>query len=248
MPKRRIERSDVDPIPLHRSYGITKRETWVTHLNNLLASVLAVILIVTLATVWIVGIVLLISMMGYLGIFLAMIACIVLIYLIPMRKLRKRIRFLFRLRRTCRKYGFKLEFKRNFFKAMRFNKQGLDFTVDTGKKIWCVRFFTTPKYLSHITFVDKKTVDIKTGIVKSRLKFVLGTNRTKVKRIEYTFDDCVTSENKKAEKAILLNPVPHDVFKKDRDGAVIPIGTGERIHGYTVFSGTGFLENLRREA
>ena len=248
MPKRRIERSEFEQVPLHRSYGVTKRETWITYLNNLLASVLAVVLIVVLSSVWIVGIVLLISMMGYLGIFLAMVACAVLIYLIPMRKLRKRVRFLFRLRRTCKKYGFKLTFKRNFFSGLRFNKRGLDFTVDTGKKIWCVRFFTTPKYLSHITFVDKKSIQIKTGIIKSRLGFVLGLNRSKVKHIEYTFDDCVASTDKKMEKAILLNPVPHDVFKKDYDGAIIPIGTGERIHGYTIFSGSGFLENLRREA
>lgn len=248
MPRNKIERSDIEPIELHRSYGVTKKETWITHLNGVLASVLAVILIVMLSAVWILGIVLLIGMMGYLGIFLAMVACAVLIYLIPMRKLRKRVRFLFRLRRTCKKYGFKLTFKRNFFSGLRFNKRGLDFTVDTGKKIWCVRFFTTPKYLSHITFVDKKSIQIKTGIIKSRLGFVLGLNKSKVKSVEYTFDDCIEADTKKVERAILLNPVPHDIFKKDYDGAIIPIGTGERIHGYTIFSGSGFLENLRRES
>ena len=248
MPRNKIERSDIEPIELHRSYGVTKKETWLTHLNSWLASVLAVKLLIGLSVVWILALVLLIAMLGYLGILLAIIATALFVYFVLLRKVRKRIKFLFRLRRTCKKYGFKLTFKRNFFSGLRFNKRGLDFTVDTGKKIWCVRFFTTPKYLSHITFVDKKSIQIKTGIIKSRLGFVLGLNRSKVKHIEYTFDDCITAEGRKIEKAVLLNPVPHDVFKKDYDGAIIPIGTGERIHGYTIFSGSGFLENLRRES
>ena len=45
-----------------------------------------------------------------------------------------------------------------------------------------------------------------------------------------------------------MNPVPHDVFKTDMDGAVIPIGTGEPMKGYIMFSGSGFIETLRREA
>ena len=248
MSNRKIERSDIEPIELHRSYGVTKKETWLTHLNSWLASVLAAKLLIGLSVVWILALVLLIAMLGYIGILLAMIAAVLFVYFVLLRKVRKRVKFLFRLRRICKKYGFKLEWKRNFFSGLRFNKRGLDFTVDTGKKIWCVRFFTTPKYLSHITFVDKKSIQIKTGIIKSRLGFVLGLNKSKVKRVEYTFDDCVTAEGRKIEKAVLLNPVPHDVFKKDYDGAIIPIGTGERIHGYTIFSGSGFLENLRRES
>ena len=248
MPRNKIERSDIEPIELHRSYGVTKKETWLTHLNSWLASVLAVKLLIGLSVVWILALVLLIAMLGYIGILLAIIAAILFVYFVLLRKVRKRIKFLFRLRRICKKYGFKLEWKRNFFSGLRFNKCGLDFTVDTGKKIWCVRFFTTPKYLSHIIFVDKRSIQIKTSIIKSRLGFVLGLNKSKVKHVEYTFDDCVESDTKKIEKAILLNPVPHDIFKKDYDGAIIPIGTGERIHGYTIFSGSGFLENLRREA
>ena len=37
------------------------------------------------------------------------------------------------------------------------------------------------------------------------------------------------------------------MFKKLPDGTTVSIGTGEYIDGYTVFSGSGFLETLLRE-
>ena len=80
MPKNRIERSDIEPIELHRSYGVTKKETWLTHLNSWLASVLAAKLLIGLSVVWILGLVLLIAMLGYLGILLAIIATALFVY------------------------------------------------------------------------------------------------------------------------------------------------------------------------
>ena len=79
------------------------------------------------------------------------------------------------------------------------------------------------------------------------MKFVLGINTPKTKRKTFSFDDNVAVENKKTAKALILNPVPHDVFKKDPDDATIPIGTGAYLFGYTMFSGSGFLETLKRE-
>ena len=133
-------------------------------------------------------------------------------------------------------------------KGLKLNGEGLDFTVDSLKKRWCVRFFTPKKYLSHITFVDKSTVEIKTNIIKSRLKLSFGLNEPKTNLIQYSYGDDVSVGNKKVAKALIINPVPHDVFKRDKDGATIPIGTGEYLYGYTMFSGSGFLEALQREA
>ncbi|MBQ9112776.1 MAG: hypothetical protein IJY08_04265 [Clostridia bacterium] len=238
---------DEEPVSLPRSYGVRKRVTWVTRLNDIIASVLAVILIAFFALIFAAGCIWLNLMLGAMGVVLAGTCIVLLIYFIPCRKLRKRLKFIFRLKRRCKKLGYKLEFKRGLFHGLRFNTEGLDFTVDTRKKQWRVRFMTPRKYLSHIIFIDKNTIDIRTNITRSRLKFVLGLNSEKIRRTEYSFNDPLPTGYKKVSRALILNPVPHDAFKKDSDGAVIPIGTGEYLYGYTMFSGSGFLETLMRE-
>ena len=241
-------KSDIGQVPLHRSYGVKKREGFFTHLNDTIAVAMAVCLIILLSIIWIMGIVMLVVLLGSIGILLISVAALLFVYLKLCRTLRKRLKFIFKLKRTCKRLGLKLQFKRGVLKGMKLNSQGLDFIVDSPKKRWCVRFYTPKKYLSHLTFIDKNTVEIKTNITKSRLKFVLGLEEPKTRRIPYSFAEEVASGSKKVAKALILNPVPHDVFKKDTDGATIPIGTGEYLYGYTMFSGSGFLEALHRES
>ena len=234
-------------VELHRSYGVKKRVTLATRLNEQLAKVLAVCLILLLGTIFALGMVWLTVALGTIGIMLAVIAVVVFIYVKPCRKLRKRLRFILKLRRKCRELGYKLSFTRGFFKALKLNGEGFDLTVDTGKKLWCVRFFTPKKYLSHLTFIDRNSIEIKTNITKSHFKFILGLNNVNVRRISYSFSDEPLPYHAKSVKALIVNPVPHDVFKKDPDGAVIPIGTGERLYDYTMYTGSGFIEALRRD-
>lgn len=239
--------STENPVPLHRSYGVTKKEGFSQNSITCLQQFSLLFFFSLLAVTWVLGIYILISILGAIGVMLISVAALLFVYFKLCRKLRKRARFIFRLKRRCKQMGYKLKFHRGFFKGLRFNKDGFDFTVNTGKKIWSVSFFTPKKYLSHLTFVDSRTVDIKTNIIQSRLKFILGLNNPRLKRIEYVFDDKPTEGEKNTAKALIVNPVPHDVFKKDADGAVIPIGTGERLYGYTLFTGSGFLETLMRE-
>ena len=109
------------------------------------------------------------------------------------------------------------------------------------------KIFYPKKHLSHIIFEDKNHVGIKTNITKSHFKFVLGFNNPKYSQFEYKYDDRIELKDRKSARALIINPVPHEVFKKDSDGAVIPIGTGERLFGYIMFTGSGFLEYLARD-
>jgi hypothetical protein len=70
----------------------------------------------------------------------------------------------------------------------------------------------------------------------------------KVKTIEYSFKDEVLRYGCKSARALIVNPVPHTIRKVEKDGAIYETGTGERMWGYTVFSGSGFLETLDRES
>jgi len=241
--------SDINPIPLHRSYGKKKKEGFFARFNNVLASAIALVMITMLAIIFCMGIFMLLIMMGHIGILLFFIGVAVFVWLVLLRVPRKRLKFVARLKRSCKKWGFTFHKERGFFKGLKWNKQGYDFTVDTGKRLWHVRYYTSVKYLTHVIFIDKNTVDVKQNITKSRLKYVLGFNDPKTIRHEYRFDDPLyEAKGRKCVRALIMNPVPHDVFKKDSNGAVIPIGTGEYLYGYTMFSGSGFIQTLKREA
>ena len=245
--KDRIEKSKINPVPLYMSYGVTKKEGFFAKLNNVLAAILAAVLLVSFGVMWGLGSYILVSMLGTIGIALVIIVVAAFVYFKLCRKIRKRVRFLIRLKKHCKRMGYTLKFYRGFFAALKLNGQGIDFTVDTGKKLWTVRFFTPKKYLSHIIFESNAKIGIKTNITKSQLKFVLGFNKPKYKQLDYKYVERIETEGRKTASALLINPVPHEVFKKDSDGAVIPIGTGEKLFGYTMFTGSGFLENLARE-
>ena len=245
-----ISQSDIESedVPFHRAYGVKKRVTVFTYLNEILAWVLAVVLFGVLGVMWVLGAYTLFAMMGGVGIALAFIVTALFVYFKLCRKLRKRAKFMRKLKRRCRKLGYKITVYRSFLKGLKLNKSGFDLTVNTGSKLWCIRFFTPPKYLCHLVILSKDRIQLKTNLTKSHFKFILGFNNTKIKELDYSFKDELPNTGKKAERALILNPVPHELFKKDEDGAVIPTGTGSRMYGYTIFTGTGFLETLERES
>lgn len=245
--KSRPQVSTENPVPLYRSYGVTKKEGFFVKLNNVIATVLAAVLFVLLFITWGLGIYILVGMLGAIGVAASILSVVLFVYLKLCRKMRKRAKFLRRMRRYCKQMGYAVKFHRGFFKGLKLNGQGIDFTVDTGKKLWGVRFFTPKKHLCHVIFMSKDKVGIKTNITKSHFKFILGFNEPRFKEIDYKYDDRVEADGKKTASALIINPAPHDVFKKDPDGALIPIGTGERLYGYTLFTGSGFLDALMRE-
>ena len=235
-------------VPLHRSYGVKKRVSVFTHINHLLAPVIAVFMLIFFGIILIVGFCSLIIMLGHIGIALVVLSVLAFGYFVGLRVVRKRIRFIIKLKMRCKSLGYKVTFTRGFFKGLCRNKQGIDLTVDTGKICYCVRYFTTANFFTHLTFVDSETLAIKTNITRSHFKFILGFNNPRTRTVKYSFNEKFNIYNRKAKKVLLLNPVPHDCFKKDVDGATIPIGTGETIGDYTVHSGSSFINTLARHS
>ncbi|MBE6694147.1 MAG: hypothetical protein E7589_05235 [Ruminococcaceae bacterium] len=243
----RAVESKENPVPIYRSYGVRKREGFFAKFNNLLAAVYLIILLAFLAVMWGLGVYALIGMLGPIGIALSVIISACLVYFIGFRRIRKRRKFLRKLKKTCRKCNFKLTYTRGFFSALRFHSDGLDFTVETGERLYCVKFIPSKK-LSHVVFLDKNTVRIKTNITRNVFKLVLGFNDPRVTDKKFGFaDTALPHTRKKAVKAVVLNPVPLDMFRRDSDGAVIATGSGQEFYDYTLYSGSGFINTLTRE-
>ena len=265
-PKKKFaEFSEIFQVPLHRAYGVTKRETWLSHFNEHFATFLLILLYAWMFIMLALGAYMLISALGHIGTAITVVAAVWFIIWKFFRIPRKRIRFLLRLRKKCKNLGYKIEFKRNIFKGMRLRTEGVDLTINTGKKVWTVRFLPCYKYNSDLIFVDENTIKIKHNPIRLKsslfpvnsrhaIRQTLNTENKrfsldgKIKTINYSFTDEVLHYGVKSARALIVNPVPHTIRKVEKDGAIYETGTGERMWGYTLYSGSGFLETLDRES
>ncbi len=245
--KSSAEISKVNPVPSYRAYGVTKRENIFTYLNEILAVLLGWFIYIPLFAIILIGTVYMVMLWGSVGTVFLFLIGFIIIYFVLARNIRKRARFISKLRKKCKWFGYTVEFKRSFLKGLKFNKKGIDLIVHTPHKRWYVRFMTPKKHKSHITFVSKYEIEVKTNVTRNAMKAVLGLGKTKVKRIDYSFDEEFKLDRMPTQKVLLVNPVPLDMFKKDRDGGTIPIDTGEKLYDYIMFTGNGFINALERE-
>ena len=245
--QKRPDISKYNPVPLYRSYGKTKNESIFAAINEMLVTVISFAFLGICLAFIVIGIVFFIYALQKIGVIIVCFSALLFTYFVILRSFRKRVSFLMKLKRKCRKFGYKIEKKRGILQGLRLNREGFDLIVNSRDMKWYVRFFTPRRHASHITILDKNTIEVKTNLYSNTWKILLKLNKVKVKRYDYSYDDEIYSSGIKTTKVLLVNPVPHDMFKKDRDGAVIPIGTGEKLYDYTIFSGSGFINELQRE-
>jgi len=247
----KVSVSDIDPVPLYRSYGVTKKEGFLAHFNVIWAR----IIYTAIMAVWLVGLGAAVSVMlkllGSLGTLIVIIAALLFVYLKLLKNIRIRLKFISKLRRACKKNGFLLVFSRGFWRSMRFNTEGCDFIVETPHVLYCVRFFTVKKQNTHVTLKDKRTVEIKGGIRESKMRMLYGMGpKFKIRTIPYTFEAPTnipqTARQKQIRCCVVINPMPSAIYKVDVNGARVATGSGEEMYGYTIYSGTGFIETLHR--
>lgn len=267
--RERVEESRIDPVSRARAYGVTKRETWLTRFNNRLADFIYMAIYVVALVLWAIGFFGVIYMLGASGIAICIIGSALLFYFIVLRTYRIRFKFVRKLKKLCKKNKYRLKFERGFFRSLKYAPNSFDITVDTGKTIWYVRYLTMRKYNTQLTFLDKDTAQsISPRPKNSSLTSTYNRNQgrvrnyptlssdkrgfegfSRIRTFDLSLDESVSGINHKiARKALLINPVPHSLYKKNPDGTTVPTGTGEPIGDYTIFTANGFLQTLPRDA
>jgi AraC-like DNA-binding protein len=70
--------------------------------------------------------------------------------------IRRRIGFISKLKKACKKNGYRLQFKRSFLKSLTWaENSAVDFTVKAGRYTYYVKFATSKRFLSSFTFISK---------------------------------------------------------------------------------------------
>ncbi len=236
-----IEERDV---PMHRAYGKTRK--YHPRLERLKENILRGILLYFLFYVALIGVLVLYVMLAFSDVmaFLVATPITVALLLILTRTPRKRMKFLRKLKRFCKKNQYTLTFNRRFFACFLWEKDAkADFTLKTRTHTYYVKFATAAKRNSDFIFISKTEMLYR----KLRLnnKFTVAFNlQPKIKKLTVSFPEEAYGEN--ATAVILLNPVPRDIAIKDKDGSTVATGDGENRFGYLIYGGTGFLEAVTR--
>ena len=163
-----------------------------------------------------------------------------------MRRLFKRLNFMRKLRRTCRRNGMRLYIYRGALRSLYHAGNRPDFAVECGDTVYECMFFPCRRRLTILRFQDSGKVKIVTGILRSRLKEAMGLNEH-VRERDFGFEPLTSISNHTLIKAVILHPVPYQLFYYDKkDGCMTEGGSGSEVFGYTLFSSTGFINELTR--
>lgn len=237
-------------IPLYRSYGVKKKyNPTLIKLNNFLArSLVAFFIFFQLFVVSTVAF----AFWFYAGELISTVVTLILVtllYFLNTRIPRARRKFTKKLRKLCKEKKYRLEFKRSFWKSLSWaDKDEIDFSLKAGKYTYFVRYATATKTLSTMSFLSKTEL-VYTKHPRNNKFTLIFDFKDKKKLLPITFPSYINSDDKYSIKAILINPVPMNIEKKGSFGeGMEPTGTGERLFGYTIFNGTGFIETVQRNA
>lgn len=240
-------------VPLHRSYGVTRRRfsfgtllTWATYA---LGWFMAAVLLITLTTLLVMAVVAIALYGGVLAQTLMAVGAAVALLFRPTRFLLKRFSLMRKLKRLCGKKGFQMFVLNRFWRTVLFpSRKGADLVIETAHKRYVVRILAFYRYQSKLTFEEPGEMTVTTRLLSSSFHIIFGI-RPRVRKKTYAFPQFSQLDDKKIVNTFLLNPVPKTLEAKDRDGVVGVTGTGATLlDGTRIFSGSGLLSMLEREA
>ena len=157
------------------------------------------------------------------------------------RTLRKRLLFVSRLKRVCRKKGYRLHIYRNLLFPLKKYTNRADLSVEATGTFYEVMLFPARRRLVKYRFLKEGEVELETRFLKNRIKQIYNIKpRVRVKK--YGFEGAAG-----AVKVLLLNPVPYEMYYFDKnDFKLYPCGSGAEFFGYNAYSGSGFVKMLER--
>ena len=176
--------------------------------------------------------------------FLIAITSFVLI-LFYLRFLIKRILFFFRLRRTCKKNGYRiLPCKKMWLLGSRKDTR-CDFHIVSDKEVLSIKFFDAPIKMCNLHFHESGLYLFEYIIPLYRFCPPFEGNLKKFQN--YDFTSCLDNEfqHKKQTKILLCHPSPNEVRANLRSGQLV-LSPGDEIPhtGIVLFSAKALLTYL----
>ncbi len=246
----RIDVEEYD-VTMYRSYGVHKKHRpWLARFYEIFAIAVVLLVYIPIFAIAALAVIMTVRWAGVYAYntivtFFLCVGLAIYLYLVVLKLPRKRITFYRRLKKVCRKNGYRLELARNFFQTLFWaDDDKIDFTVKAGRWIYYVKLFGSKNMRSDITFSDGELVYRKLRL-ENRFTdaFALKPRATK-KKVDFP----KYTEGDRAIRVIILNPAPTEVYKRKANGDIEMSGNCDTIFGYTIYTGSGFIEAIRRNA
>lgn len=238
-----------EATPLYRSYGVTRRvHPWREKFRDI---------VVQITTIFMIGIIVLAISLGFImfmvfcpELWIKLLVGGLLIFLILLRltrTLRKRRKFTRKLKKLCKRNLYSLTYEQNFFQSLVWSSDRQDFVLKTKSKIYYVRYLTVGKYNSTLYMDAPDRLRLVKHPSNHKLAIIFdGVSRVKEYFLDFKVPESMFSMP--TVKVLVVNPVCRDMKYKTHDRGYEVTGDGGNHFGYTVYSGTGFIESLKRDA
>ena len=137
--------------------------------------------------------------------------------------------------------------ERSFFQTLQWNPSGYDFVLKTKDTAYYVKYLTIRKYRSTLYFDSPELLRLIKAQSRNRLVRIFSIS-SKLQYYPLDFQIPEHGSAMKAVKVLLLNPVCEEMKGKNIEGGYEATGNGAEHFGVFVYTGSGFLETLGREA
>ncbi len=246
----RIEIEEHD-VPMYRSYGKHRvYRPWVEALINIFIKSVTLFIVVPFYAI---SVIIVLAMIYYMQIypFLSLIVVPILLYIVIMlyirglRVPRSRMRYFTKLKRVCRKNGYKLEIKRNALRSLFGAKnENFDLKITVGDLTFNVKFLSASRKLSEMIFYCDGRVEYRSTEQKRGLSNMLGLRyRNWTRQMSSP-----KNGGERVVNAIVTNPAPKKLYKGVYGGERLLYTDNETIFGYKVFTSDGFIYTLKEFA
>lgn len=238
--------SKFNPIESYRSYGKTKKEyAFMEHLKLFLARGVVVIMMISMLSILAAGSLTFLIYGNVLVSAVVMFVMILVFFVKFSKPIRRRLKFQKKLKKLCREKRYKLTFEQSFIDSLFWSSERLDFTLNTGTHLYLVHYLTLPKYNASLTFMDGENFVYTKHRLRNPFTLIFDL-KDKHKNYSVKFPEKYELDRKKTVRALVVNPVCRDIFRKNESGVIEATGSGGDIFGLSVFTGSGFIESIRR--
>ena len=160
------------------------------------------------------------------------------------KQIRKRRKFLRKLKRFSRKQGYTLEYLRGFFASFRWSEEGADFVITTPTCRYELQYLTVKRYRTILSVESKDEIKLKTVQIESRFTQIFDFEP---REKSYSTAHLQREESTQGViRGVLVNPVCQEMRYRHKDGGMVATGNGAHLFGYYLFTGSGLLEFIQR--
>lgn len=248
--KIKIDRSEYNPVPLYRSYGVTTREyPLLTKIKVFVQKALATALIGIPLAIIIVGMYAWTFTTGSVVIPTIVITAVgVFAFLKLSKPFRLRMKMIRALKKLCEKEGYKHGYRLEMSDKLtspKWSNGKAELVLHTNTRVYRVRMFAIRKYRSRLRFESDKEI---TQIVPPlNNKFtVIYDLKSKQKKISIDFPDIADTAGKETVKALVFCPTCEEWSYRYSNNTYIPTGNADTVFGYKVYTSSGFISDLKR--